>query len=355
MTLPIFDFYTGEYSGENVVLDQSIFNQVVRKDIIQKVMLYHKEYYRKTFKWVKGKGDVAGSNRKPFQQKKTGRAPQGDIRAPNLYHGGRAHGARPRDYYFPLNKKIRLFGLQSMLTSKFLENKIMIINSEKLKNNKVTDLRRNFRFLKENKSVLVTSSEPCPFFKKGIEQIKFIEHNLPAKLDVLKILESNFIIFTKDGLNEFIDKLQFRYKDSYRNKKIPLDPNKKKEIPTDKYKFDFDPNLELSLHTPVLKGSYEQIADHVRDPDKKINEIKERRAAEVKEAERLKEERRKKIAESMYEDEDAILEKRRLKLRKERRMKLLKEQKKDAASKKKKMADMAARARTTGAEKTKKK
>ena len=70
-------------------------------------MLFNKEYNRKSTKWVRSKGDVSGSNKKPFAQKKSGRAPQGDKRAPHLYHGGRAHGAKPREFYFPLNKKIK--------------------------------------------------------------------------------------------------------------------------------------------------------------------------------------------------------------------------------------------------------
>jgi len=94
------------------VLSHSIFNVPLRKDIIHQVYLYNKEYNRRTYKWVKSKGDVAGSNKKPFGQKKSGRTPQGDKRAPNLYHGGRSHGARPRNYYFPVNKKIRLQGKQ---------------------------------------------------------------------------------------------------------------------------------------------------------------------------------------------------------------------------------------------------
>ena len=56
------------------------------------------------------KGEISGSGKKPFRQKKTGRAPQGDKRAPHLYHGGHNFGARPREFYFPINKKIRLLG-----------------------------------------------------------------------------------------------------------------------------------------------------------------------------------------------------------------------------------------------------
>jgi large subunit ribosomal protein L4 len=178
MILPVFDFLTAEYSGQSVVLNQNIFNQLVREDIIHRVTRFNREYNKKTFRWVMSKGDVSGSNRKPFQQKKTGRAPQGDIRAPNLYHGGRAHGARPRDFYFPLNKKVRLLGLKCMLTSKFLEKKIIIVNSEKLKGNQET-LRNSLAFLKEQKTVFITHNDCDENFTKDVEGLSFIKHLTP--------------------------------------------------------------------------------------------------------------------------------------------------------------------------------
>ena len=110
ITLPIFDFLSGKFTGHNAVIDQDIFNTPIRKDIIHRVVIFHHNYRKKTFKWVKSKAEVAGSNKKPFPQKKQGKAQQGDKRAPNLYHGGKAHGARPRDFYFPINRRVKILG-----------------------------------------------------------------------------------------------------------------------------------------------------------------------------------------------------------------------------------------------------
>lgn len=317
-------------------------------------MLHFKDYDRLTTKWVKSKGDVSGSNRKPFRQKKTGRAPQGDIRAPHLYHGGRAHGAKPRSHYFPINKKVRLMAFKSMLTSKFLENKIMIIKSEKLNQDKVTDLRKNFRFLKENKSIIVTGESSCPLFKKNVEQISYVKHCEPKTLNILHILNSSYLIFTVKGLDDFIQVINDRYKNVYRNRKIPLDPNKKMELQTDKFQFDFDHSRELQLHTPILKGSYEKIAEHFFDPEKLPKMVQERRMKEAEEKKRLRQERKMLAAESMYSTDNA-LEKRRLKLKKERRMKMLKEQRKTVLNKKKKMSEMASKVALARGDKAKKK
>lgn len=335
MTLPVFDFETSSFTGENVVLEQDIFNQVVRRDLIHRVLLFNKMYNRQTFKWVKSKGDVSGSNRKPFRQKKTGRAPQGDIRAPNLYHGGKAHGARPRKYYFPLNKKIRLFGLQSALTSKFLENKIIVINSERLETPTENTINKGLRFLKENTGLIITSTEACPAFSKFIKRFHFASHMQSGKLNVENVMSNRYIIFTKDGLNELIQTLKERHFNYYRNKKIVADPlHARKALITDQFKFDFDPEKKLIIHTPALQGSLEEIESHYRDPQKKIQEILENREKAKMEAEKAKEEKKQKEVESLYADNTAV-EKRRAQLKRERRLKVQKEMRRLTIKKKK--------------------
>jgi len=143
-------------------------------------MLYNKDYNRKTFKWVKSKAEVSGSNRKPFQQKKTGRARQGCIRSPNLYHGGRAHGERPREFFFPLNKKVRLLALKSILTARLLDNKIIIVDKEKSSTNHPGGFPYYFDFLKGNPTLFVTGNKHNEEFVKNIKQVPFVNQIKPA-------------------------------------------------------------------------------------------------------------------------------------------------------------------------------
>jgi large subunit ribosomal protein L4 len=336
MTIPVFKLSSNTYSGENVVLDQEIFNNHVRKDIIHRVYMYNREYNHRTFKWVKAKGDVSGSNKKPFQQKKTGRAPQGDKRAPNLYHGGRAHGARPRNYYFPLNKKIRLLGLKSLLTSKFLENAILVFNSEKIENKNPRELDGQLRFLKDLPTIFVTAAKPCENFEVCAKQIKYINHLTADKLNVEQLINCKYLVFSVEGLSELVNVIKGREKNYFRNKKIPIDPAAaRKELPIDKFKFDFDPNKELELHTPVLKGSYEVIKKNYMDMEGLITSIKEKRAKAEEEKIRAKEEKKKMQTDELYND-DSMLDKRKNQLKKERRLKALKDTRRLEAKKKKK-------------------
>jgi hypothetical protein len=99
------------------------------------------------------------------------------------------------------------------------------------------------------------------------------------------------------------------------------------ELPTDKYKWDFDHTKELKIHSPVLQGSYKEIEQHYHNPEVLINQIKDERklAAEAKIQE--KEDKKKRLHEALYDD-NAALEKRKLQIHREKKMRLLKEKNK---------------------------
>ena len=310
MTLPIFDLNTNKFTGENVVLDQNIFNHIVRRDIIHRVNQFNVMYNRKTTKWVRSKGEVAGSGKKPFAQKKT----------------GRAHGARPRDYYFPLNKKIRLIGLKSILTSKFIENNIIIIKEEKISAD--SDLANCLKFLKENRTVFVTSEDPCNNFKEKTKELIFINHLSAHQLNVSRIISSKYLIFTVEGLDSLVELINERKINYYRNKKVPLDKETKKiSLPTDQYKFDFDFKKSLKIYTPALKGSRSKILESINNPNKLRQNILNKRQEVEEEKKRNEEIKSKNYIAELYADDSAI-DKRKKLLEKEKRKKELREKRK---------------------------
>ena len=94
--------------------------------------MYFENLNRKTYKYALTRGEVSGSGKKMRPQKKSGRARQGDKRAPHLKKGGKAHGPKPMDYTFPINEKLRLLALKTILSARLYEEKIILIESEKI-------------------------------------------------------------------------------------------------------------------------------------------------------------------------------------------------------------------------------
>lgn len=79
---------------------------------------------------TKNRGDVSGSNRKPWRQKGTGRARVGSTRNPIWRHGGTAFGPKPREYYCRIPRQMRRRALAEALRDKFSEDRVGILRVE---------------------------------------------------------------------------------------------------------------------------------------------------------------------------------------------------------------------------------
>ncbi len=73
--------------------------------------------------------EVSGGGAKPWKQKGTGRARQGSTRSPQWTHGGIALGPKPRTYRIDLNKKVKKLAMQSAISSKAIDNELVIVDS----------------------------------------------------------------------------------------------------------------------------------------------------------------------------------------------------------------------------------
>lgn len=120
----------GSETGRKVNLDASVFALETPNDqaIYQDVRLILANQRQGTHK-AKGRGEIHGTSKKPFRQKGTGNARQGDRKSPLFRHGGRVFGPQPRSYGFKLNKKVKSLARRSALTYKARENKIKVVES----------------------------------------------------------------------------------------------------------------------------------------------------------------------------------------------------------------------------------
>ncbi len=98
-------------------LNDDIFGVEPRADILHRVVTWQLEKRRGTARGTRERSDVARTGKKFGRQKGGGTARHGDRRAPIFVGGGKAHGARVRDFNPSLNKKIRALGLKMALST----------------------------------------------------------------------------------------------------------------------------------------------------------------------------------------------------------------------------------------------
>jgi len=134
--VPIISLRLAKKTGRSVVLPKEIFGIPVRKDILHRVVTWQLACKRQGTASSKTKGEKAGSGRKIYAQKGTGRARAGQIRSPTRRGGGAAHGPKPRDWKYHLPVKVQNFGLKCALSAKFAHNKLVIIDDTDLESHR---------------------------------------------------------------------------------------------------------------------------------------------------------------------------------------------------------------------------
>ncbi len=120
----------GEVTG-SVAFDDSVLGERVRPRLLHQVVVGYMANQRRGTASAKTRAEVAGSGRKLWRQKGTGRARVGDRGAPHRRGGGVAHPPKPRSFRHRLTKSMRRLALRSALLSKFRDNEVIVIESLK--------------------------------------------------------------------------------------------------------------------------------------------------------------------------------------------------------------------------------
>lgn len=110
-------------------LNPGLFDVPLSIHILHSVVLWQLAKRRSGSHETKQRGEVSGSNRKPYKQKRTGRARSGSKRAPHCRGGGVAFGPHVRDYEFDLNKKVRKLGLRVAISDRVRSGALQIVRN----------------------------------------------------------------------------------------------------------------------------------------------------------------------------------------------------------------------------------
>lgn len=136
-------------------LDEAIFDYPYKEHLIHTAIRAVRAAWRSGTHKVKERGEVRGSNRKPWRQKGTGRARAGTIRSPLWKGGGTVHGPRPRSYEMKVSTREKRNALKSALSRKLADEGIIIVDSLELDSHKTKDLAQALAGLGIEKKVLV--------------------------------------------------------------------------------------------------------------------------------------------------------------------------------------------------------
>ena len=148
------------------------------------------------------RSEVSGGGKKPWKQKGTGRARQGSTRAPQWTHGGIAHGPKPREYGFSINKKVRRLAMKSALSSKVAADEMIILDSLNMDAIKTKDVVAVLAAIKAGKKTLIVLPEKNDVVYKSARNIAGVNVTLVSTLNVYDILNCDTIVVLKDAASK---------------------------------------------------------------------------------------------------------------------------------------------------------
>src|SRR5699024_6796457 len=145
--------------------------------------------------------EVSGGGKKPWRQKGTGHARQGSIRSPQWKGGGVVFAPKPRDYSFKVNRKEKQAALKSALTSRLVENKLIVLDEltfDEIKTKKMLAVLDN---LNVNKTLIVLR-EKDQKVKLSARNIPTVRTVLSNSINVYDNLKYETLVLTKNGVEK---------------------------------------------------------------------------------------------------------------------------------------------------------
>jgi len=192
----------------DIELNDAVFGVEPRADILHRVVTWQLEKRRGTARATRERSDVARTGKRLGNQKGGGTARHGDRAAPIFIGGGKAHGARLRDFNPGLNKKVRVLGLKMALSAKAKDGSLIVIEALDVAEGKTKALVGQLEALGFGKKALVIDGEALNVsFAHASSNIRGI-NLLPAiGANVYDILNHDTLVLTRAA----VEKLEARF------------------------------------------------------------------------------------------------------------------------------------------------
>ena len=189
-------------NGENVgsiELNDAVFGIEANEHVMHLAVVQYLANQRQGTQSAKTRAEVSGGGRKPWRQKGTGRARQGSTRSPQWTGGGVVFAPKPRSYSFKLNKKVKRLALQSALSCKVAENKMIVLDELTLNEIKTKEMVKVLENIKCGKALIVMdgSNKNVMLSARNIPDVKTASVNT---INVYDLLKYNTLVVTKDAI-----------------------------------------------------------------------------------------------------------------------------------------------------------
>ena len=156
---------------------------------------------------TKGKGEVAGSNKKPWKQKGTGNARAGFRQSPVWRGGGVAHGPKPRDYSQKVNKKVMTLAFARAVSEKIAAGEIIVVSEFKFEAPKTKQMVAFLKTLGIDRSALLLTAEINETVELMVRNLPRVDAATACEINPYAVLLFKKIVCDKAGFDALMTRV----------------------------------------------------------------------------------------------------------------------------------------------------
>lgn len=183
-----------------VELADGVFAAGVNQHLLHEAVRHYLAGRRAGTHKTKQKSEVAGSGKKLWRQKGTGRARIGSVRSPLWRHGGTVHGPVPRSYEYSLPKKMILGALRSALSAKLADQKLTVVDEWKLDTHKTKPFAEALGKLDgESKTILLVDNAASVNLERASRNIDGVSLIPTSALEAYEVLRHDHLMLSREA------------------------------------------------------------------------------------------------------------------------------------------------------------
>ena len=183
-------------------LSETVFGGRVNTDLIHTSVIRQNAAERRGTHATKVRGDVAGSGKKPWRQKGTGRARVGEIRNPLWRKGGTVFGPQPRSYEYQLPKKVEKGALRAALSQKLRDGEVIVVDAlgvEQVKTKAAAELLKRLGVVGKALLVDLAPQDALTLSVRNLEGVRLKASNRVTARDVM---DTRRVVLTQAALEK---------------------------------------------------------------------------------------------------------------------------------------------------------
>jgi large subunit ribosomal protein L4 len=188
-------------------LSEAVFAAEVNQALLYEAVRNYTAGLRRGTAKTKTRHEVAGSGKKLWKQKGTGRARMGSIRSPLWRHGGTTHGPQPKDYSYKLPKKMLLGALRAALSAKLRDGELKVVANFQLENCKSKNFRTTLTGLSDARTVLLVDTGENKNLSLSSRNLEGVELLQGHSVNPYHLLRYKHVILSESAAKRFSEGL----------------------------------------------------------------------------------------------------------------------------------------------------